>query len=126
MFGAIGDSCPDRWGRALINRGERKQAEKERRPPGALTEAHVLLMVDDEARQGALRFAESAGGRFVREINGTPIPSLAEIPKLLAAAEHVEEGTETDDEINLLLASGALLGELARKRQCAIAMASWQ
>jgi serine/threonine-protein kinase HipA len=110
LFGAIGDSCPDRWGWALINRAERKQAEKERRPPGTLTEAHVLLMVDDEARQGALRFAESAGGRFVRESNGTPIPSLAEIPKLLAAAEHVEEGTETDDEINLLLASGALLG----------------
>jgi serine/threonine-protein kinase HipA len=109
-FGAIGDSCPDRWGRALIKRAERKQAEKQRRPPRALTEAHVLLMVDDEARQGALRFAETAGGRFVRESNGTPIPSLTEIPKLLAAAEHVEEDTETADEIKLLLAPGSSLG----------------
>jgi len=76
----------------------------------ASTEAQVLLMADDEARKGALRFAETEGGRFERESSGTPIPSLAEIPKLLAAAEHVEEGTETDDEINLLSASGALLG----------------
>src|SRR5258708_36053231 len=33
LFGAIGDSAPDRWGRALIGRAERKQAEKESRPP---------------------------------------------------------------------------------------------
>ena len=110
LFGAIGDSCPDRWGRALSRRAERKQAEKGSRPPRALTEAHALLMVDDEARRGALRFAETAGGRFVRESNSTPIPSLIEIPKLLAAAEHVEEGTETEDEIKILLALGSSLG----------------
>src|SRR5271155_1236542 len=40
-FGAIGDSCPDRWGRALIKRAERKQAEKQSRPPRASTEAQV-------------------------------------------------------------------------------------
>src|ERR1700733_1913877 len=110
LFGAIGDSCPDRWGRALIKCAERNQAEKESRPPRAVTEAHVLLMVDDEARQGALRFAETAGGHFLRQSNGTRIAPLIEIPKLLAAAEHVEEDTETADEINLLLASGSMLG----------------
>jgi serine/threonine-protein kinase HipA len=110
LFGAIGDSCPDRWGRALIKCAERNQAERESRPPRAATEAQVLLMVDDEARQGALRFAETAGGHFLRQGNGTRIPPLIEIPKLLAAAEHVEEDTETADEINLLLASGSMLG----------------
>ena len=115
LFGAIGDSCPDRWGRSLIKRAERKHGEKERRPPDALTEAHVLLMVDDEARQGALRFAETPGGPFLRQSNGTRIPPLIEIPKLLAAAEHVEVGTETADEIRLLLAPGSSLGGVRPK-----------
>jgi serine/threonine-protein kinase HipA len=110
LFGAIGDSCPDGWGRAMIQRAERKQGEKESRPPLTLAEAHVLLMVDDEARQGAVRFAETAGGPFLRQSNGTPIPSLIAILKLLAAAEHVDEDTETADEIRLLLAPGSSLG----------------
>ena len=29
MFGAIGDSAPDRWGRALMRRMERRRAERE-------------------------------------------------------------------------------------------------
>jgi serine/threonine-protein kinase HipA len=110
LFGAIGDSCPDRWGRALIKRAERQQGEKETRTPETLAEAHVLLMVEDEARPGALRFAETPGGPFLRQSNGTRIPPLIEIPKLLAAAEHVEEDTETADEIKLLLAPGSSLG----------------
>jgi len=110
LFGAIGDSCPDSWGRALIERAERNQGEKESTPPQTLAEAHVLLMVDDEARPGALRFAEAAGGPFLRQRNGTRIPPLTEIPKLLAAAEHIEEETETADEIKLLLAPGSSLG----------------
>jgi serine/threonine-protein kinase HipA len=28
MFGAIGDSAPDRWGRALMRRAERRRAER--------------------------------------------------------------------------------------------------
>jgi serine/threonine-protein kinase HipA len=29
MFGAIGDSAPDRWGRTLMRRMERRRAERE-------------------------------------------------------------------------------------------------
>ena len=31
LFGAIGDSAPDRWGRALMRRVSRRQAEREGR-----------------------------------------------------------------------------------------------
>ena len=58
MFGAIGDSAPDRWGRALMRRMERRRAEREGGVPRRLQEIDFLLLVDDEARQGALRFAE--------------------------------------------------------------------
>src|SRR6202521_837650 len=38
MFGAIGDSAPDRWGRALMRRMERRRAEREGGPPRTLQE----------------------------------------------------------------------------------------
>jgi serine/threonine-protein kinase HipA len=110
LFGAIGDSAPDRWGRALMRRAERRQAELERRASRTLKEIDYLLMVDDEARQGALRFAKSEGASFVREGGQARIPPLIELPRLLAAAEHFAEEQETEEEIRLLLALGSSLG----------------
>ena len=67
LFGAIGDSAPDRWGRVLMRRAERRRAEREAQTPRTVREIDYLLMVDDEARQGALRFAEREGGPFLAE-----------------------------------------------------------
>lgn len=110
LFGALGDSAPDRWGRVLMRRAESRQAKLERRVPRTLREIDYLLTVDDEARQGALRFAKSEGGPFVREGGQARIPPLIELPRLLAAAEHFEEDKETEEEIRLLLAPGSSLG----------------
>ena len=74
MFGAIGDSAPDRWGRALMRRMERRRADREGTAPRTLQEIDFLLLVDDEARQGALRFAEKEGGPFLREEGVKRIP----------------------------------------------------
>jgi serine/threonine-protein kinase HipA len=60
LFGAIGDSAPDRWGRVLMRRAERRRAESQGQTPRTLREIDYLLMVDDEARMGALRFAENS------------------------------------------------------------------
>src|ERR1700751_975108 len=97
MFGAIGDSAPDRWGRALMRRMERRRAEREGGAPRTLQEIDFLLLVDDEARPGALRFAEHEGGPFVREEGVKRIPPLIELPKLLSAAEHVMEEKDTEE-----------------------------
>ncbi len=110
MFGAIGDSAPDRWGRALMRRMERRRAEREGAAPRTLQEMDFLLLVDDEARQGALRFAEREGGPFVREAGGKRIPPLVELPKLLSAAEHVMEEKDSDEDLQLLFAPGSSLG----------------
>jgi serine/threonine-protein kinase HipA len=111
MFGAIGDSAPDRWGRALMRRMERRRAEREGGgPPRTLQEIDYLLLVDDEARQGALRFAEQEGGPFLREEGLKRIPPLVELPKLLAAAEHVMEDKDTEEDLRLLFAPGSSLG----------------
>ena len=109
MFGAIGDSAPDRWGRSLMRRLERRRAEREKRAPRTLQEIDYLLLVDDEARIGALRFAERPGGPFLQE-KTTRIPPLLELPKLLSAAERVLDDAETDEDLLLLLAPGSSLG----------------
>jgi serine/threonine-protein kinase HipA len=110
MFGAIGDSAPDRWGRALMRRIERRQSQREGRPLRTLQEIDYLLLVDDEARQGALRFAEREGGPFVRAEAVERIPPLVELPRLLSAAEHVVEGADTEEDLRLLFAPGSSLG----------------
>jgi serine/threonine-protein kinase HipA len=110
MFGAIGDSAPDRWGRALMRRMERRRAEREGKAPRTLQEIDFLLLVDDEARQGALRFAERQGGPFLREQEGQRIPPLVKLPELLSAARHVMEDTDTEEDLRLLFAPGSPLG----------------
>jgi serine/threonine-protein kinase HipA len=110
MFGAIGDSAPDRWGRALMKRMERRRAEGEGKTPRTLHEIDFLLLVDDEARSGALRFAETEGGPFLRHEEAKRVPPLVALPKLLSAAEHVMEEIDTDEELQLLFAPGSSLG----------------
>ena len=110
LFGAIGDSAPDRWGRVLIRRAERRRAEAERETPRTVQEGDYLLAVDDEARQGALRFAEKEGGPFLAQYERSKIPPLLDLPRLLSAAQHVMSETESADELRLLLAPGSSLG----------------
>jgi serine/threonine-protein kinase HipA len=93
-----------------MRRMERRRAEREKQAPRTLQEMDYLLLVDDEARQGALRFAEHEGGPFVREAGAKRIPPLIELPKLLSAAEHVMEETDSEEDLRLLFAPGTSLG----------------
>ena len=79
LFGAIGDSAPDRWGRALMRRAERKNAEREKRTQRTLLEIDYLLQVDDRIRQGALRFREAGTTEFLAHVHPA-IPPLVELP----------------------------------------------
>ena len=108
LFGAIGDSAPDRWGRTLMRRAERRRAEREGQMPRTLFEADFLLLVDDEARQGALRFRTE--GPFLAPADVRPIPPLVEIPRLLSAAERVVNEEEDDEDLQVLLVPGSSLG----------------
>jgi serine/threonine-protein kinase HipA len=110
LFGAIGDSAPDRWGRVLMRRAERRRSEHAGQTARTVREIDYLLMVDDEARQGALRFAEREGGPFLAEHGRRKIPPLIELPRLLSAAEHVLSDEDSDEDLRLLLAPGSSLG----------------
>ncbi len=110
LFGAIGDSAPDRWGRVLMRRAERRRAERAGGTPRTLREIDYLLLVDDEARPGALRFSEQEGGPFLAAAGATRIPPLVELPRLLSATERVLSRTDSDGDLRLLLAPGSSLG----------------
>ncbi|HLH17820.1 MAG TPA: HipA domain-containing protein [Bryobacteraceae bacterium] len=110
LFGALGDSAPDRWGRVLMRRAERRRAEREGRAPRTLGEIDYLLLVDDESRQGALRFAAVPGGPFLADGESSKIPPIVELPRLLAAAQHVAGDEASDEDLRLLLAPGSSLG----------------
>lgn len=110
LFGAIGDSAPDTWGRKLMRRHEHATALREKRPARTLGEADFLLMVDDEIRQGALRFSRSAAGPFLATPGKRRIPPLVKLPRLLTAAENLEEDAEDAEDLRLLLAPGSSLG----------------
>lgn len=110
LFGAIDDSAPDRWGRLLMRRFERKIAEKEKRTARALNEIDFLLKVDDEGRQGALRFKKEEKNDFLTTYDKDHIPPLFSVGKLLNAANHVMQESDTEEDLRLLLAPGSSLG----------------
>ena len=110
LFGALGDSAPDRWGRLLMSRAMKRSAKANGTAPRSLREIDYLLMVHDEARQGALRFSAEKGGPFLAENDTKCIPPLVELPRLLTAARNVIDNEEEDDDIRLLLAPGSSLG----------------
>lgn len=109
LFGALGDSAPDRWGRALMIRAERYAARHEERPPRTLTEYDYLLRVSDRARQGALRFSATDRGPFLSDADRDPVPPLIELSRLLTASDRVTSNQD-DELLNILLAPGSSLG----------------
>ena len=110
LFGALGDSAPDRWGRVLMRRAERRSAEKDKRTARTLSEVDFLLMVDDEARMGGLRFSETEGGLFREHGPAMRIPPFIDLPRLLSASQRVTMEKDTEEDIRLLLAPGSSLG----------------
>lgn len=110
LFGALGDSAPDRWGRVLMRRAEKMRATHDKQTPRTLMEIDYLLMVDDETRQGALRFATHKGGPFLAHATDSRIPPFIELPRLLSATQKVIDDHESEDDLKLLLAPGSSLG----------------
>ena len=112
LFGLFFDSCPDRWGRLLLQRREAINARKENRRPNKLTESDYLLGVYDEARMGALRFSVDGGEHFEASDKALATPPWVTLRTLEAAAfsfENDEDGFE-EKWLNQLLAPGSSLG----------------
>jgi serine/threonine-protein kinase HipA len=108
-FGAFSDCAPDRWGRRLLQRGERRRARDDDVTERRLGEIDYLLGVRDDLRQGALRFRDPATGAFLAD-ERIGVPSLLELPRLLAAAQRLERDEATDADLVTLQRGGSSLG----------------
>ncbi len=92
-------------------RAERRHAQAEKRAPRTLREIDYLLAVNDEARQGALRFSTGEDGPHLAEGSGPQsVPPLVNLPRLLAATDSVLADDESAEDLRLLLNPGASLG----------------
>jgi len=109
MFGAFSDSAPDRWGRGLIARAERRRVRREGGATRSFAEIDYLLGVRDDLRQGAVRFRLSGSKEFeAAEVSG--VPHLLELGHLLTAAERLERDEAGEAELAALLRGGSSLG----------------
>lgn len=123
LFGAIGDSAPDRWGRVLMRRAQRKAVQEQKASQRTLNELDYLLGVNDFVRQGALRFKTEPNGDFLAS-DCEAIPPLVRLPELIAAIEHYLHDLETAEELKLILAPGSSLGG-ARPKASVIDPKGW-
>ena len=109
IFGSIGDSAPDSWGRRLMQRAERRLATREGRTVRTLLEVDYLLDVADVSRLGALRFRKMGDDVF-QAPTSVGVPGLIELGRLLQATERILRDQETDEDLQLIFAPGSSLG----------------
>ena len=109
------DSCPDRWGRLLMQRREAVIARNEKRRANKLFETNYLLGVHDSFRMGALRFCTSHSGPFLDDNEDLAAPAMTSLPELQQAANGVEDKPDFDNPdylkwLNMLISPGSSLG----------------
>jgi len=114
----MGDVSPARGGRGLMRRAEISSAKKENSTPRTLFAIDYFLGVNDESRQGALRFSLSSDeDLFLASKKKHAIPPLVDLPDLLSATERFLDDKESADDLLLLLLPGSSLGG-ARPKAC--------
>lgn len=112
IFGIFADASPDRWGRVLMMKRERLQAEKESRKPRRLNDSDFLLGVYDETRMGGIRFKLEQDGAFLSDDKETAAPPWATLRTLEEASRQFENDTTILNEkwLNQLIRPGSSLG----------------
>lgn len=113
-FGVFLDSCPDRWGRVLMQRREAAIAKQEQRAAKKLLESDFLLGVYDKHRMGALRFTLDNDGPFLNDNKEMAAPPWTSLRELEHASLKFEEDNTDDSEylkwLAMLIVPGSSLG----------------
>ncbi|MGY2804173.1 serine/threonine-protein kinase HipA [Bradyrhizobium sp. USDA 4506] len=108
-FGSIGDSAPDTWGRRLMQRAERRLADREGRAVRTLYRKRLSAR---RRRRDAVRLTAIPPGR--EEAFQAPtragVPTLIELGRLLQITERILRDEETDEDLQIIFAPGSSLG----------------
>jgi serine/threonine-protein kinase HipA len=110
---ALADTEPDAWGKRIIQRAhaKRRQHDPLLQP---LTRFDILTAVDDFSRIGALRLVDG-GGRFMSSESFFRTPQLIDLEKIYASTRAVEQGVETEADLDYLQGKGTSLGGMRPK-----------
>jgi serine/threonine-protein kinase HipA len=114
-FGLFLDSCPDRWGRMLMQRRERIRAKESGETIRKLQDSDYLLGVYDGNRMGALRFKTDINGNFMDDdayLATPPVTSLRALEQASLNYEHsdAEQSPEYTNWVRMLYSPGSSLG----------------
>lgn len=108
-LGSIGDSAPDTWGKRLMQRAERRAADRAGRAVRTLLDVDYLLGVSDVSRLGALQFKRPDDEVFQAPTQAG-VPGLIKLGALLEITERVLRDEETDEDLQMIFAPGSSLG----------------
>ncbi|MEX2442637.1 MAG: HipA domain-containing protein [Alkalispirochaeta sp.] len=113
-FSVFLDSAPDRWGQMLMNRRELLAAKDEHRAPHKLYLWDYLTGVQDETRQGALRFKPPGTDRFIAHdaLAAPPVSALhtlSDVATELTRTDH-DDLSQLKRWLAILIAPGSSLG----------------
>ncbi len=113
-FGIFLDSSPDRWGQTLMKRREALQARDEQRPPRTLYAWDFLIGVQDQTRQGALRFRRPGTETFLgaETMAAPPVTTLRELEAVAwqLSNRRIDDLDALRRWLAVLVAPGASLG----------------
>ena len=113
-FGMLLDSSPDRWGQTLMKRRETQDAKDEGRKPRTLYPWDFLIGVQDQTRQGALRFKRPGTDQFLddHKLPAPPLTELAELENvaLMLSDKRIDDLDALRRWLSVLVAPGASLG----------------
>lgn len=108
--GAISDTGPDRWGRTLLFDAARRAARAGGAAMPSFTDADYVVLADDRTRLGNLRYVDPATGAYLAPPEDD-LPTLVDLPDLVAAARAATAHEPVDDAaLRLLVAGGTTLG----------------
>ena len=113
-FGVFLDSSPDRWGQTLMKRREAMEAKDEGRQARTLYAWDYLIGVQDQTRQGALRFKHPGTDVFLasHDLSAPPVAQLAELENVAKqlSDKNIDDLDNLRRWLRVLVAPGASLG----------------
>ncbi|MDR2507592.1 MAG: type II toxin-antitoxin system HipA family toxin [Candidatus Accumulibacter sp.] len=113
-FGVFLDSSPDRWGQTLMKRRELLEAKDAKRQPKNLHAWDYLIGVQDETRQGALRFKREGEDKFLAS-DPLPAPPITRLRELESVAQEltnkrIDDLSALRKWLSVLVSPGSSLG----------------
>ena len=97
VFGFVKDSFPDRWGRLLLDRRERLNAQSENRPTRMLTNYDYLIGIEDFTRMGGIRYKDEDSNDFINTSAKYLVPPIESLHTLCEACHEIELAEERNE-----------------------------